>query len=148
MFKNTENLGIKINIASNFIKNYFDKQIATIFSDITNTQLHIIMYLYDNQEKDVSQDKLAKMVEISHPAIRNIIKRMMKKDLVKIGKFETDKRKVKVMLTDYSIKKINDNEQVINDMIKNTMDKITHGIDEDQLNKFDQTLSKIIDNLK
>ncbi|UQS85118.1 MarR family transcriptional regulator [Apilactobacillus apisilvae] len=141
-----DNLGIKINIINNLVGNHFQQEIKKLFPELTSSQFAILTYLFDRKDQIVSQDALAAAMHTSHPTMRNIIKRMVAKNLLLIRPLKTDKRKVEVILSKKSKSLILDNKDNINLIINNINKKITNGMDKKDLKQLNFLFSEIINN--
>ena len=148
MLFSDNNLGIKINIVSRLLGTHIDKKVKEVFPDLANAQFAVMSYLFDHKDEVVTQNQLAAVLHSSHPTIRNVIKRMIAKQLVQIAPSSVDKRKVEVYLTDYGMSLFAKNENKIENMLSDNQKFLTQGLSDAEVQSLNRMLENVINNLK
>lgn len=88
--------------------------------------------------------ELAEIMGSSHQNVKQILLKLEKKGFVGIEADERDKRKQRIVLTDYCREFCEKNDE----LSMNTMRKLFNGVSEEQLQVTIQTIIQIEDNLK
>lgn len=148
MLFSKDNFGIKINVISNLAGAHFDREVKAVISNLTNTQFAVMTYLFDHKDEVVTQNQLASVMYSSHPTIRNVIKRMLDKDLINTNQTKYDKRKIEVKLSDYGLSIMNDKSSDIEKMLNNNQKYLTNGLSNQDVQDLNRMLDKVISNLK
>lgn len=120
-----------------------------IFKDInkrklTNTQIRILKYLFDNKDTIVYQNDIEKEVLLRRSTISGILNTMEKNNLIKKFQSKTDARKKEVALTSYSLNKHKEIENKIADIEKILLKGITY----EEQKSLIKVLNKLKENLK
>ena len=120
-----------------------------IFKDInkrklTNTQIRILKYLFDNKDTIVYQNDIEKEVLLRRSTISGILNTMEKNNLIKKFQSKTDARKKEVALTSYSLNKHKEIENKIADIEKILLKDITN----EEQKSLIKVLNKLKENLK
>ncbi|MBC6389072.1 MarR family transcriptional regulator [Lactobacillus kunkeei] len=143
-----DNFGIKINVISNLAGAHFDKEVKSMISNLTNAQFAVMTYLFDHKDEVITQNQLAAVMHSSHPTMRNVIKRMLDKDLINTKQSEDDKRKVEVQLSDNGLSIMNDKSSSIEKMLVDNQSFLTNGLSKTEVQDLNRMLDKVISNLK
>ncbi|OXA88393.1 MarR family winged helix-turn-helix transcriptional regulator [Flavobacterium hercynium] len=118
------------------------KNIEKVVSDITVDQCLVLIIL--NENKNVSQIEIAKLIFKDNASITRIIELMVKKDYLIRETNALDKRKTKLEITDKGKKTIELLTPVIHLNRKTALD----GLSLEEINMLDKILDKIITNCK
>ncbi|CAI2551316.1 hypothetical protein AKUA2003_00580 [Apilactobacillus kunkeei] len=148
MLFSKDNFGIKINVISNLAGAHFDKEVKAVISNLTNTQFAVMTYLFDHKDEVITQNQLAAVMHSSHPTMRNVIKRMLYKDLINTSQSKDDKRKIEVKLSDNGLSIMNDKSLKIEKMLNDNQKYLTDGLSEKEVQDLNRMLDKVISNLK
>ena len=148
MLFSKDNFGIKINVISNLAGAHFDKEVKAVISNLTNTQFAVMTYLFDHKDEVITQNQLAAVMHSSHPTMRNVIKRMLDKDLINTSQSKDDKRKIEVKLSDNGLSIMNDKSLKIEKMLNDNQKYLTDGLSEKEVQDLNRMLDKVISNLK
>lgn len=148
MLFSNDNLGVKINIVSRLLGTRFDKKVKQIFPNLSNTQFSVMSYLFDYRDEVITQNQLAEAMHCSHPTIRNVIKRMIARKLIKSNPSSNDKRKVEIYLTDYGMLLFSAKTDQIATLISSNQDFLTQGLSEAEVRSLNRMLDIVINNLK
>lgn len=143
-----DNFGIKINVISNLAGAHFDKEVKSMISNLTNTQFAVMTYLFDHKDEVITQNQLAAVMHSSHPTMRNVIKRMLDKDLINTNQSKEDKRKIEVRLSDNGLSIMNDKSSSIEKMLVDNQSFLTDGLSKTEVQDLNRMLDKVISNLK
>ncbi len=111
---------------------------------LTNTQVRILKYLFDNKDKVIHQSDIEKEMLLRRSTISGILNTMEKNNLIKRLDSEVDARKKKIALTSNSLNKHKEIENKMANFEKVLLNKIT---DEEKSN-FIKIIDKIKENLK
>jgi len=118
------------------------KNIEKVVSDITVDQCLVLIIL--NENNNVSQIEIAKLIFKDNASITRIIELMVKKDYLIRETNALDKRKTKLEITDKGKKTIELLTPVIHLNRKTALD----GLSFEEINILDKILDKIITNCK
>lgn len=118
------------------------KNIEKVVSDITVDQCLVLIIL--NENNNVSQIEIAKLIFKDNASITRIIELMVKKDYLTRETNSLDKRKTKLEITDKGKKTIELLTPVIHLNRKTALD----GLSFEEINMLDKILDKIITNCK
>ncbi|PAM96487.1 hypothetical protein B4N84_03430 [Flavobacterium sp. IR1] len=118
------------------------KNIEKVVSDITVDQCLVLIIL--NENNNVSQIEIAKLIFKDNASITRIIELMVKKDYLTRETNALDKRKTKLEITDKGKKTIELLTPVIHLNRKTALD----GLSFEEINILDKILDKIITNCK
>lgn len=148
--KKNQNLGPMIKVANNLIEKELNNQMRALFIDfqLTGPQVALLVYLFENQEREVSQKELEIKFTISHPTIRSIVKRLVQQQLLSAKMAKYDKRQVILALTNNSKEMIEDNIERIYLIMNKVNQKITAGLSNTQQMEFLSNLNQIISNFQ
>lgn len=111
--------------------------------DISNTNRWLIMYLYDNSDRDIFQKDIEDEFSIRRSTSSNIISLMEKKGYIERIAVDYDARLKKLVLTQKSL-------ELADEMTKRTLEfekHITKGISAEELRVFYKVLDKMNNNL-
>ena len=117
-------------------KPYIDK--------ITGNHGHIIGFIYENREKDLFQKDIEKKFNIRPSTASNMLRTMEKNGLIERRASKDDARLKRVVLTK---KSLDIQEFIIRDFDEFN-EKMTKGINEEELSLFFSVLDKINSNIK
>lgn len=108
------------------------------------TQIRIIGYLLRNQNRDVCQKELEQEMNLKKASITGSLDSLEEKGLIVRKTSDEDKRKKFVILTD----EILDKKKEIENRINKVDEKITKGINDEELETFFAILDKMKKNLE
>lgn len=148
MLFSRDNLGVQLNIVSNLAGTRFDKEVKKVFENITNTQFALLTYLFDHRNEITTQNQLAAVMHTSHPTMRNVIKRMIEKDLLSTNQSASDKRKIEVHLTDTAIDLMTVKQSQIDELQRQNQAILTKGLSNQEVDTLNHLLDVVIENLK
>ena len=117
-------------------KSYIDK--------ITGNHGHIIGFIYENKEKDLFQKDIEKKFNIRPSTASNMLRTMEKNGLIERKESKDDARLKRVVLTKKSL----DIQQFIMRDLDEFNEKMTKGINEQELDLFFSVIDKINSNIK
>lgn len=143
-----DNFGIKINVISNLVGAHFDKEVKSVISNLTSTQFAVMTYLFDHKDEVITQDQLSAVMHSSHPTMRNVIKRMLNKDLINTNQSKEDKRKIEVRLSANGLSIMNDKSAAIQKMVDDNQNYLTDGLSDKEVSDLNRMLDQVISNLK
>ena len=118
------------------------KNIEKVVSDITVDQCLVLIIL--NENTNVSQIEIAKLIFKDNASITRIIELMVKKDYLTRETNVLDKRKTKLEITDKGTKTID----LLTPVIHLNRKTALNGLSLDEINMLDKILDKIITNCK
>ncbi|PWJ39142.1 MarR family winged helix-turn-helix transcriptional regulator [Sediminitomix flava] len=121
--------------------NLLDKHFVQAGYNITREQWAVLQFLKDNE--GVPQQALAEEFQKNKASITSLIDNLEKSNMVERKAHESDKRKKLLFLT----KKGKGVQDELAEISVNTNKIITKGLDNDQLNVIDQSLTVMIDNI-
>lgn len=131
---------LEIKILHNTIDRTVNQELAK--HNLTYAQATVLKYLQENQKMEICQRDIEQSLNLRHPTVSNILKKVQQKNLILIQKSEIDKRYHKITLTkqyfhlmedmhknmerilkkaygDISSKRLEDAKLVLQEMIKN-----------------------------
>ncbi len=111
--------------------------------DMSMTNSWLIMYLYENRERDVFQKDVENEFSIRRSTSSNIISLMEKKGYIDRAFVEHDARLKKLVLTPKALMLCNS----ISDCMRTFEENVVAGISDSELDNFFITLDKISNNL-
>lgn len=118
------------------------KNIQKVVSDITVDQCLVLIIL--NNNSNISQIEMAKLVFKDNASVTRIIELMVKKDYLKREINELDKRKSKLVITEKGLQTISSLTPVFNLNRKTALE----GLSIEEIELLDKVLHKIISNCK
>lgn len=111
---------------------------------LNNTQLHIVMYLLRNMDRDVCQKELEAEIHLKKASVTGTLDSLEEKGIITRTMCEDDKRKKFIKLTD---KALNMKSQIM-DRIDEVNTRVVKDISEEDLKTFLNVLEKMKENLK
>lgn len=136
-----EDLGYQIKRIDRLFKLRMDRNLEK--SGLTNSQMHVLMYLLHHPDQKVTQKCLCQEFEVKHSTMSGILNRMKDKNLIDI-KIDEDNKKFKniyVTKEAYGIK-----EKL--DLYKSKTEEIlVKGFSDDEKNKLENFLERLYANL-
>ena len=111
--------------------------------DITISQIEILNFLFNKQEKNVTQKEVEKYFDLSHPTIVGLIKRMEEKGFVKTMTDLDDKRCKLICLTEKAYKI----ENILKIHLESMNNKLIKGLNEEQILKLNEIIDIILSNM-
>lgn len=140
-----KNVGMEVKKLSNLFKrNLFKIDIQNEIEGFTGLQGFIIRYLNNNNDKDIYQKDLEKILQMRRSSASSVLSLMEKNGLIERQSVEKDARLKKIVLTK---KSISFNKE-IEKRIKKVESKATKGLSNEELIIFFNIVSKIENNLK
>lgn len=89
-----EHLGHKIKRIDQLFKMRMDHNLEQF--DVTIAQMHILIYLFKNSEKKITQKVLAEQFGVKHSTMSGILNRLKEKDLISI-RVDKENKKYKII---------------------------------------------------
>lgn len=107
--------------------------------ELTMSQISVLGYLHENEDKLVTQKELEEKLQVSHPTIVGILKRLEKKGLIKTF-FNPNKKTMKIVtLTEYEEELFKN----INRMRKEFENKLLAGFTDDEKSRLEEFLIRL-----
>lgn len=136
-----ESIGYKITNTAKLITNRLNQNFKQNHLPVTHEQWAIMIRLWE--QDGLTQNSLATLTKKDSPSISRLINNMEKRELVKRVPHPVDKRTNLIFLT-ASGKKL---QMSMIEQAQNTVDQISEGIDEQEMEIFLKVLQKIDHNL-
>lgn len=111
---------------------------------ITITQLDVLIYLYRNNDKAVSQKDICEFLKVKHTSLIDVLKRLESKLLIRRTANKDNARFNCVSLTDKAkslVKSMENNRENMNHIVYS-------GFSDDEIRQLEYLLNKIINNLE
>lgn len=112
--------------------------------ELTSMQAHVLIYLYKNRKNIINQRDIEREFELTNPTVNGILNRLENKGFVKRVVSLNDARNKEIRITDKSISLIAEMKK----KAKNMEDKMTFGIEKEELDTFYQVIKKISNNVQ
>lgn len=145
---NYNNIGSKIKILSILVNKDLDKKLKQFSPKLSGTQTITLLYLFEHQDQTVLQTDLAKFLYVSHPTARGIIKRLMKLKLIVVYPLSSDKRQMKIQLSNEGKEFMSSFDPKMNEIFEQENQLICKGLNRKDIKKFHEILDLSINNLK
>lgn len=110
---------------------------------VTPIQASIICFLIKNENIDIYQKDIEKLISVRRSTVSGILQVMEKNNLIKRSVVGSDLRKRKIYLTDDAITKY----EKIKSKILNLENHLKNGLKEDELNIFFSVIDKLKENI-
>lgn len=141
------NSGFMINDCSKLLRNRLNKELE--IEDITASQFAVIKDIemnsfLDKKEIKVTAVEIAERLGMDKPTISGIINRLIDKEYLEKQPNPTDKRSSILKLTKESKAKLPTLEKISNKVISDA----TNGLTDKEIEFFNDTLGKIIENMR
>jgi len=107
--------------------------------ELTMSQINVLGYLHENEDKLVSQKELEKQLHVSHPTIVGILKRLEKKGLIKTFLNPNKKTMKIVTLTEYEAELFKN----LNRGKKEFENKLLAGFTDDEKSQLEELLIRL-----
>ena len=111
---------------------------------VTPIQASIICFLIKNENIDIYQKDIEKLISVRRSTVSGILQVMEKNNLIKRSVVGSDLRKRKIYLTDDAITKY----EKIKSKILNLENHLKKGLKEDELNVFFSVIDKLKENIE
>lgn len=111
---------------------------------VTPIQASIICFLIKNENIDIYQKDIEKLISVRRSTVSGILQVMEKNNLIKRSVVGSDLRKRKIYLTDDAITKY----EKIKSKILNLENHLKNGLKEDELNIFFSVIDKLKENIE
>lgn len=111
--------------------------------DITFSQFSVLHYLFSKNGTQVTQKDIEEFLELKHPTVIGILKRLEHKGFVHCIINSEDKRYRNVLLTEKALtlkKDLDQNKEMLDDILKK-------GLSDDEIQQLKSLLDRIIENL-
>ncbi|MCO6543861.1 MAG: MarR family transcriptional regulator [Lactobacillus sp.] len=144
------NLGSLIKIANTLIEKELNLRMNKLFAEynLTGPQVTLLIYLYEAQERPVSQKEVETVFFLSHPTTRSIVKRLTSKKLIISNPSDKDRRQMILQLSKEGNKFISTNITTIYQNMDQINQKITHNLTESNQGQLIANLQQIINNFQ
>ena len=111
---------------------------------VTPIQASIICFLIKNENIDIYQKDIEKLISVRRSTVSGILQVMEKNNLIKRSVVGSDLRKRKIYLTEDAITKY----EKIKSKILNLENHLKNGLKEDELNIFFSVIDKLKENIE
>ncbi|MCO6541083.1 MAG: MarR family transcriptional regulator [Lactobacillus sp.] len=150
MKTNINNLGSLIKIANTLIEKKLNLRMNKLFAEynLTGPQVTLLIYLYEAQERPVSQKEVETVFFLSHPTTRSIVKRLTSKKLIISNPSDKDRRQMILQLSKEGNKFISTNITTIYQNMDQINQKITQNLTESNQGQLIANLQQIINNFQ
>ena len=147
---NINNLGSLIKIANTLIEKKLNLRMNKLFAEynLTGPQVTLLIYLYEAQERPVSQKEVETVFFLSHPTTRSIVKRLTSKKLIISNPSDKDRRQMILQLSKEGNKFISTNITTIYQNMDQINQKITQNLTESNQGQLIANLQQIINNFQ
>ncbi len=112
--------------------------------DITFTQLKILVFLYHNSQRDVSQKDICEFLKVKHTSLIDVLKRLENKKLIQRFVNRENARCNCVRLTENALHMV----EVMEENRKNMYNMFFNGFSQEECEQLEYLLSKILSNLE
>lgn len=140
--KEKDSAGFFFKIISNGFEHYKNKDLEQ--SDLTTTQMQILMFLLLNKNALINQRCIEKCFNLSNPTINGILNRLETKGFIVRVKSVNDARNKEIHVTEKAIK--------LQKEMKGKMEKaegeILSVLSREEQSELNRLLKKIVDNIK
>lgn len=141
------NLGQKLKVASILLEKLINQRMNKIVPDLTPQQTIIMMMLYERPTHTEIQKKIETELQTSHATTRGIIRRLEQADMVTTSPAAHDRRQSEVRLTSSGLAEMSKKYAAIKRTFQLADDRLTAGIDQDDLALFNKVLNQMLANL-
>lgn len=141
------NIGYTVTLCSKLIKNKLNKELEK--EGITAAQFAVIKDIEMNSKstpnlESITAVAIGERLDMDKPTISGIINRLVSKGYVEKLPHLTDKRASILKLTDYCSKMLKTFETISDNVISSAIE----GVSAEELAKFNEVISKLINNMK
>lgn len=141
------NIGYAITLCSKLLKNKLNKELEK--EGITAAQFAVIKDIEINSKsnkdiENITAVAIGERLDMDKPTISGIINRLASKGYVEKLPHPTDKRASILKLTDYCTKML----QIFELISENVISTAIEGVSAEELSKFNEVVSKLINNMK
>ncbi|MBS3788241.1 MarR family transcriptional regulator [Candidatus Bipolaricaulota bacterium] len=112
-------------------------------NDISSTQIQTLIFLSGAHNRNKNVGSIARRLQIAQPTASRLVDSLVKKGVIKRERSETDRRKVKLELTEKGKSLTNEVTQ-----ISDILQDIVRGLGEDRQNELSQNLVEIAGDLQ
>lgn len=112
--------------------------------DLTSSQVHVLKYLGSRGEEKVTQKQIEEYLQVSHPTVVGILKRLEQKGFVRT-EFEGNDRRRKYVYRTHKEKELFCRMVDSHNMMENLL---TQGMSEAQICQLHQLLAMVYENVK
>lgn len=141
-------IGPQIKVANTLIEKELNSRMSQLFSTITGPQITLLIYLYEAQNRIVTQHEISQRFVLSHPTIRSIVKRLASNKLINTTNLPNDRRQIVLSLSKQGNQLIQKNIDQIYVTMKDINQQIVYNLTFTQKQQLTQILNQIINNFK
>lgn len=145
-------IGPQIKVANTLIEKELNSRMSQLFStknlNLTGPQITLLIYLYEAQNRIVTQHEISQRFVLSHPTIRSIVKRLASNKLINTTNLPNDRRQIVLSLSKQGNQLIQKNIDQIYITMKDINQQIVHNLTFTQKQQLTQILNQVINNFK
>lgn len=135
-------MGMYITMIHNQFKEQLNRSVEQL--DLTTSQIHVLFYLKNNENREVIQKDIEERFNLSNPTVTGIIKRLETKGFIERSVSSKDARSKKITMTEKSYK--------ANEEMKKAMheanEHLLQGISEEELGILEGCFKRMLHNLE
>lgn len=126
------------------IGKYIKTNTHHFYNNLNPTQLHILLYLINNEDQDICQKQIEKEIHIKKASVTGSLDSLEEKGFIQRIASKEDKRKKYIKITQM----VRNERKAIETTISNLEDKLTDGISKKELDQFIMIVNKMKKNLE
>lgn len=139
--KDEKKLGAYFKSISNALDRKFNKDLDEF--DLTASQANILIYLFFNRDKEISQTDIQDKFSLTNPTVTGILKRLESKNFIIRNTSGKDERRKVIKLTE---KSIGLDQKLFEGMIR-VEDQMTYGFSEQERKLLETLLQRVLHNI-
>lgn len=143
-------LGPKIKTLNTLFEKQLTKQMEKFDQTdrLTSGQMSLVVYLYDHQDDVIYQRDMETIFDLSRPTINGIVKRLKENGAIDVLPDEKDKRYKRIVLTESFLKQMNDFRPIFEHEVATAEEKMTAGLNAEEIAQLGHLLDVCRENLK
>lgn len=139
-----KDIGQQLASLNHLIKRNLQNELSGELMRISAANGYILVYLYENKQKDVFQRDLEEYFNITRSTASKVLSLMETKGLIRRGGVDGDARLKKIVITKEGEMML----EALSDSRKQMEDKLTDGFSEDELDRLHDYLRRMKENMK
>ena len=144
--ESTNAIGPKIKMLNTLVEKELNNTLANLDTPLTGTQMTVLMTINDTSADVITQKDMEKILRLSHPTTRGVVKRLVAMDLINTSKMPNDQRQVVLNMTATGAELVRDNRQAINNSVQAVENKIVAGLSAENQQALLNALNTMIHN--
>lgn len=136
-----EGIGRKFKRLHNIMENDFNKEMAK--SELTRSQMEVLIYLMSNRLKDISGRDIEKFFDLTNPTVTGILNRLEAKGFIVREISPDDARSKYIKVTEKAIESKREAKKVM----KQVKEKLFEGITKEEIETINTLLEKMLNNM-